>query len=173
MVPKIIGFVGRAGAGKDSAAVVFSTSHRVVRFAQPIKDACKALYGWCDNAIESRIKDVVDERWGISPRQAMIHMAKNTKHFTTEDFFVKRMLEDWRGDPIVIPDVGYQYEIDAIHSLGGITLKITRPESLKLLEEDHIDALETTHIIENTGTYQQLHLKVLLRAARHEPEQAV
>ena len=50
MVPKIIGFVGRAGAGKDRAAVVFSTSHRVVRFAQPIKEACMALFGWCDFA---------------------------------------------------------------------------------------------------------------------------
>ena len=168
MVPKIIGFVGRAGAGKDSAAVVFALSPRTVRFAQPIKEACKALYGWCDNAIETRIKDVVDERWGISPRQAMIHMAQNTKQFTSEDFFVKRMLEDWRGDPIVIPDVRYQYEIDAIHCLGGITIKITRPESLKLPEEDHIDDLVTTRTIENTGTFQQLHLKVLMQAAQQQ-----
>ena len=162
MVPKIIGFVGRAGSGKDSAAAVFSRTHRIVRFAQPIKDACKALYGWCDNVLEMRIKDVVDERWGVSPRQAMIHMARTTKQITSDDFFVKRLFDEWDGAPIVIPDVRYQYEIDAIHAKGGVTVKITRPQCLYIPEEYHIDALQTKHTIENTGTFQQLHLKVLL-----------
>lgn len=162
---KIIGLVGRAGSGKDTAALIFAHTHRIVRFAQPIKEACKALYGWCDIAVESRLKDRPDERWGISPRQAMIQMAQFAKQNTTEDFFVKRLFEEWQGEPLVIPDVRYQYEIDAIHERGGITIKITRPDCLKIPEEDHIDDLRTTKTIENNGTFQQLHLKVLLAAA--------
>lgn len=160
MVPKIIGLVGRARSGKDTAATFFRTTHTVRRFAQPMKDAIKALYGWSDVNIETNLKDVEDTQWGLTPRQAMIHMAETTKKLVTPDFFVKRLFSDWKGEPIVIADVRYENEIQEIHKRGGITIKIKRASVPKHDFEDQIDSLQTTYEVGNDGTLHELRVEI-------------
>lgn len=160
MVTKIIGLVGRARSGKDTAATFFRTTHTVRRFAQPMKDAIKALYGWSDFHIETNLKDIQDPQWGLTPRQAMIHMAESTKKLVSPDFFVKRLFGDWTGDPIVIADVRYENEVQAIHERGGITIKINRTRAPKHEFENQIDSLKTTYEVLNDGTLDELRIEV-------------
>jgi hypothetical protein len=160
MAPKIIGLVGRARVGKDTVANFFRTTHAVRRFAQPMKDAIKALYGWSDVAIETNLKDSPDPYWGLTPRTAMIHMAEGTKQFVSADFFVKRLFADWRGEPIVIADVRYENEVAAIHERGGITIKIKRSGVQEHAIEDKIDSLQTTYEVGNDGTLHELRCKI-------------
>jgi hypothetical protein len=160
MTPKIIGLAGRARSGKDTVATLFTKTHRVVRFAQPIKDAVKALYGWSDIAMETDIKDAPDPRWGVSPRSAMVQVAQSTRMFVANDFFVKRLFDSWEGDAIVIPDVRYKHEVDAIHARGGITIKITREGLHKHDIEFTVDELETTYQITNNGSLDGLRRQV-------------
>jgi hypothetical protein len=152
MPPKIIGLAGRARSGKDTVATFFEGTHRVVRFAQPVKDAVKVLYGWNDDYVESGIKDRVDPKWGLTPRSAMVHIAQTTRMFAANDFFVKRLFDSWDGEPIVIADVRYKHEVDAIHERGGITIKITREGLNKHDGEFTVDELETTYQITNNDT---------------------
>jgi hypothetical protein len=160
MTPKIIGLVGRARVGKDTVANFFRTTHSVRRFAQPMKDAIKVLYGWSDVAIETNLKDSPDPYWGLTPRAAMIHMAEGTKQLVSADFFVKRLFGDWHGEPIVIADVRYENEIRAIHERGGITIKIKRTGVHEHTIEDQIDSLQTTYEIRNDGTLHDLRFKI-------------
>lgn len=160
MTPKIIGLAGRARSGKDTVATLFGRTHRIVRFAQPIKEAAKALYGWSDIAVETEIKDFVDPHWGVSPRSAMQHLAQTTRLLVANDFFVRRLFDSWEGDAIVIPDVRYKHEVDAIHARGGITIKITREGVKKHDIEFTVDELETTHQILNNGTLDDLRRQV-------------
>jgi len=160
MTPKIIGLAGRARSGKDTVATLFGKTHRVVRFAQPIKEAVKALYGWSGIAMETDIKDAVDPNWGVSPRSAMVHVAQTTRMFVANDFFVKRLFDSWEGDPIVIPDVRYKHEVDAIHARGGITIKITREGIHKHDIEFTVDELETTYEITNNGSLDGLRRQI-------------
>ena len=160
MTPKIIGLAGRARSGKDTVATLFGKTHRVVRFAQPIKEAVKALYGWSGIAMETDIKDAVDPNWGVSPRSAMVHVAQTTRMFVANDFFVKRLFDSWEGDPIVIPDVRYKPEVDAIHARGGITIKITREGIHKHDIEFTVDELETTYEITNNGSLDGLRRQI-------------
>lgn len=160
VTPKIIGLAGRARSGKDTVATFFKKTHRVVRFAQPIKDAVKALYGWSDIAMETDIKDDVDLRWDVSPRSAMIHVAQTTRFFVANDFFVRRLFDSWEGDAIVIPDVRYKHEVDAIHARGGITIKITREGINRHDIEFTVDELETTYQITNNGSLDGLRRQV-------------
>jgi hypothetical protein len=160
MTPKIIGLAGRARSGKDTVATLFTNTHRVVRFAQPIKEAVKALYGWSDVAMETDIKDSVDPHWGVSPRSAMVHVAQTTRLFVANDFFVRRLFESWEGDPIVIPDVRYKHEVDAIHARGGITIKITREGIHKHDIEFTVDELETTYQVTNNGSLDGLRRQI-------------
>jgi len=160
MTPKIIGLAGRARSGKDTVATLFGRTHRIVRFAQPIKEAVKALYGWSDIAVETEIKDFVDPHWGVSPRSAMQHVAQTTRLFVANDFFVRRLFDSWDGDAIVIPDVRYKHEVDAIHARGGITIKITREGIKKHDIEFTVDELETTYQILNNGSLDDLRRQV-------------
>jgi hypothetical protein len=160
VTPKIIGLAGRARSGKDTVATFFKKTHRVVRFAQPIKDAVKALYGWSDVEMETDIKDDVDMRWDVSPRSAMIHVAQTTRLFIANDFFVRRLFDSWEGDAIVIPDVRYKHEVDAIHARGGITIKITREGITRHDIEFTVDELETTYQITNNGSLDGLRRQV-------------
>jgi len=160
MTPIIIGVAGRARSGKDTVAALFTKTHRVVRFAQPIKEAGKALYGWSDISLEEDIKDVVDSKWGLSPRSAMTHLAQSTRLFVANDFFVKRLFDSWEGEPIVIPDVRYKHEVDAIHARGGITVKITREGVHKHDIEFTVDELVTTYQITNNGSLDSLRRQI-------------
>ena len=159
MVHKIIGLVGRARSGKDTVANFFRQTHILRRFAQPMKDAVKALYGWSDIAIEN-LKDAPDPYWGLTPRAAMIHMAETTKKLVSQDFFVKRLFGDWSGEPIVIADVRYENEVQAIHERGGITIKIKRSSVPKHEFEDQIDELQTTYEVGNDGTLHDLRVEI-------------
>jgi hypothetical protein len=160
MVQKIIGLVGRARSGKDTVANFFRATHNVRRFAQPMKDATKALYGWSDSDIETDLKDIPDLYWGLTPRTAMIHMAESTKKLVSPDFFVKRLFGDWTGDPIVIADVRYQNEVREIHERGGITIKIKRTNGTNYEFEDQIEGLQTTYEVKNDGTLHDLRIEI-------------
>ncbi len=159
-MPVIIGLAGRARSGKDTVATFFTKTHRVVRFAQPIKDAVKALYGWSDIVMETDIKDAIDPHWGVSPRSAMTHVAQSTRLFVANDFFVKRLFDSWDGGAIVIPDVRYKHEVDAINARGGITIKITREGLHKHDIEFTVDELDTTYNITNNGSLDSLRRQI-------------
>ena len=110
--------------------------------------------------METDIKDVIDPNWGVSPRTAMVHVAQTTRMFIANDFFVRRLFDSWEGDPIVIPDVRYKHEVDAIHARGGITIKITREGVHKHDIEFTVDELETTYEITNNGSLDSLRRQI-------------
>jgi hypothetical protein len=152
----IIGLVGRSRVGKDPAASFFEGTHQVRRLAQPVKDACKVLYGWSDVNVESAIKEDVDPVWGVTPRFAMVHLTHSTRVCAGADFFTRRFFDSWDGSPIVIPDVRFEDDVREIHRLGGVTIKITRKGGPEHIFESSIDTMYTMYEVENNGTIEQL-----------------
>jgi hypothetical protein len=162
---KLIGLVGRSRVGKDTvAAEVFGRTHELRRLAQPVKDACKALYGWSDAHVESGLKEETDPRWGVTPRLAMVHMTNSMRSFMGADFFTRRFFdglpEGAMAPCVVIPDVRYQEDIREIHKRGGVTIKITRPGMPQHVFESGVDDLETTFEVVNDGTVEELRRKI-------------
>jgi dephospho-CoA kinase len=72
-MPKIIAICGAKRSGKDVLAehIVKHYNYERVAFANPLKQAVKALFGFDDEQVETDKKDVVDEKWGITPRAAL------------------------------------------------------------------------------------------------------
>ena len=141
---------------------MLSDTHKLKRLAQPVKDACKALYGWCDLAIESENKEVRDDRYGISPRLAMVHLTQSLRSFVGADFFTRRFFDDWdKVTPIVIPDVRFADDVREIHKRGGITIRITRENAPDHEFEHCVDSLITTHTVSNDGTIDELRQKII------------
>lgn len=159
--PLLVGLVGRSRVGKDTVASFFSDTHTVTRLAKPIKEACKAIYGWDDAVLETDLKEVLDPRVGVSPRLAMIHMTQAIRTFTDPEFFTRRLFDAWDGTtPIVIPDVRYDHDVREIHKRGGVTIKVTRPGCPRHVAEDTVDDLCTTYEVQNDGTVDELRVKV-------------
>ena len=156
----IIGLVGRSRVGKDTAASFFDGTHQVRRLAQPVKDACKVLYGWSDREVESAAKETPDPKWNLTPRTAMVHLTHAMRQCNGTNFFTKRFFETWDGGPVVIPDVRFSDDVKEIHRRGGVTIKITREGGPNHSFEFPIDFLVTTYEVENNGTIEELREKI-------------
>lgn len=158
---KLIGLVGRARSGKDTVAKALGPEYTLKRMARPVKDACKALYAWTDEALETELKDFKNEFWGLTPRATMVHLTHQIKEYMGQDFFTRRFFAEWDGKtPIVIPDVRYSQDIDEIHRRGGVTIKIIRPGTVLHEFENEIDGLRATWTIVNDGTIDELEAKI-------------
>ncbi len=140
----IIGFVGFIGSGKDTAADYLVNFHGFRRdsFANTLKDAVAAVFGWDRTLLEGRTKEArewreqVDlwwsERLGIhqlTPRWILQHWGTEVlrNHFH-DDIWIASLENKIRKtrDNIVISDVRFTNEITAIHNAGGLVVRIKR-----------------------------------------------
>lgn len=162
----IIGLLGRARCGKDTVADIIRElypKYTIQRFAEPIKVAVGALYGFTREQMEGDEKETLcHAEWGVTPREAMQFVTKIYMEKHGDAFFSRRVLEN-TGD-IIIPDVRYRRDVERIKSTSaGIVIKIIRPlDSLVLHQtEDSIDGLEGDYTIINDSDIAALRSRVI------------
>jgi len=179
-LPNLIGILGRSRSGKDTTANIimslYPDQYILKRFAQPIKNALKEIYDFTPEQLEDDEKEHIDERYNITPRQAMQEMTAHylKKHggaffservFTTFDTMTNANAKITATSPfgIIIPDVRYEHDIKAIRTRGGIIIKIIRP-SLTINQqhtvEDNIQTFEGDYTIVNDGDISLLQRKI-------------
>ena len=73
MVKIIIGIIGKRRSGKSTAAEYLVNGYSFIKisFATPLKMLCKNLFFLTNEQLEGDSKDVIDNRYGVSPRQLM------------------------------------------------------------------------------------------------------
>lgn len=140
----IIGFVGFIGAGKDTAADYLVNYHGFRResFANTLKDAVSAVFEWDRILLEGRTnqarewREQVDTWWAnrlkipnLTPRWILQNWGTEVfrKSFH-DDIWIASLENKMRktNDDIVISDVRFPNEIDAIHSSGGNVIRVKR-----------------------------------------------
>lgn len=140
----IIGFVGFIGCGKDTAADYLVNFHGFRRdsFANTLKDAVAAVFGWDRTLLEGRTKEArewreqPDEWWSqrlgmpnLTPRWILQYWGTDVlrNHFH-DDIWIASLENKMRKtkDHIVISDVRFPNEIKAIHNAGGLVVRIKR-----------------------------------------------
>jgi len=68
----LLGLAGRAGVGKSTAAALLAARGLVViNFADPIRDMLYAVMDWGQAHFDGPQKEIVDPRYGCSPREAV------------------------------------------------------------------------------------------------------
>lgn len=167
----IIGLLGRSRVGKDTVAAALVSalgSAKIVRLSQPLKDAVRALYAFTEEQLETDAKEVVDVRYGVTPRAAIQELCGHIMKEHGVDFFTRRLYANVGGGDggggdggcIVIPDVRYAHDIAEIRRRGGIVVKITRDLAAAGYAlhpwEAAIDTMESDVVIENIGSVAEL-----------------
>lgn len=170
MHPTIIGLLGRSRSGKDTVASIIqqlypSQNYKIVRLSTPIKEAAKSLFAFNDEQIEGSLKEVVDTRWGITPRQVFQTITSDTMKYMGTQFFTKLLYEKYDngflGKNIIIPDIRYEHDIYEIQRRGGIVIKVTRKNLAVLYEcEDHLDNINNLPTITNNSTREELYYQL-------------
>lgn len=163
---RVVGFVGRRRAGKDLAIrglrggggsiedYVRAASVVRVEWSGALKAAAREWYGLSDEQVEGPSKELVDPRWGRSPREIMqllgtevgraIHPETWTRWLTDveiprEVLRSRRDLADLadefgaRVDPATAPilvcvsGTRFPNEVEAVRRMGGKALWVHRP----------------------------------------------
>lgn len=196
--PNVIGVCGQKGAGKDTLAKWFIDRGYVRSgFADPIKWMLNQAFGW-------EMSDWEDREWKEhdGPMAAITAFTSGGRGYRDVS---PRYLAQWLGTEVVrnnfgndawinvwkqrwhdtgqlrtvVADVRFQNEVDAIHKLGGIVIRVTRKgdRSGETFYDNDQDVVASPHESEQTerlygidheiandGTIQDLHDKIALYA---------
>ncbi|MBB5934582.1 deoxynucleotide monophosphate kinase family protein [Streptomyces zagrosensis] len=186
-----VALMGRAGAGKDTAAARLVSRYQFVRvaFADPLKDSALGLdpivgaestsYG----SLPIRLSDVV-RRYGWDRAKNSYPEVRRTLQNLGEtvrtddpDFWLRMALDkvrtaDRRSLSVVVSDVRYANEADALRCAGALMVRIERPEATaggeaaRHVSELDLDAYPADVTIPNTGTVADLDALVDALAVR-------
>jgi hypothetical protein len=139
----IIGVCGFIGSGKDTVADYLVNLHHFRResFANTLKDAVSAVFGWDRTMLEGRTKQAREWReqqdnwWTnrlgivITPRWVLqnwgTEVCRNGFH---DDIWIASLENKLRNstDDVVVSDCRFPNEIAAIKQSGGIVVRVVR-----------------------------------------------
>lgn len=194
---KLIGVSGLAGAGKDEVARILVDERNFCRvaLADPLKRACAEWFGWSERQLwgESSMRNAPDVNWdGLTPRRALQELGTEYGRSMHPDVWVRKALHiyselkrtpcahyfpnigldyDYGGtnryQGVVVPDVRFQNEVEAVRAAGGVVWRVIRTGAgLKGAAGNHsseasIDGSHCDRLIFNDGTLEDLRARVL------------
>ena len=139
----IIGICGFIGSGKDTVADYLVNFHEFRResFANTLKDAVAAVFGWDRIMLEGRTKEArewreqPDQWWSdrlgqqITPRWILQYWGTEVcRKAFHDDIWIASLENKLRNstDDIVISDCRFPNEIKSIKDAGGIVVRVVR-----------------------------------------------
>jgi hypothetical protein len=139
----IIGIAGFISSGKDTIANHLTTTHQFKKlsFASSLKDAVSTIFGWDREMLEGATKysrewrEQRDEWWSnrlkmdITPRWVLQYIGTDVlrKNFNDDIWIASLEYKLSRTtDDIVISDVRFKNEVEAIKRAGGTVIRVVR-----------------------------------------------
>lgn len=172
----LIGVLGLKRSGKDTTSdyLVEKYNFKKLTFAEPLKNACKILFNFNEEQLYGSKKEEVDPRWGVSPRIIYQYLGTDIfrNHIQTimptigNNFWVNLTIDNYKNlknSNVVISDVRFENELNAIKQEGGIIIKIIRPSNENNdyhSSESSIQDLKGDYEIINDGSLEDLYKKI-------------
>ena len=137
----LIGLMGGKGSGKTTVSNYLINKGYIFKayaFAEPLKTLCKNLFNLNYEQLEGDLKEVIDPRWGVTPRTLYQkigtdmfrrHLKNEIPELKCDNIWIKRF-EIWyeqnKNYNLLITDARFEDEIKAIKERGGIMILIER-----------------------------------------------
>lgn len=184
---KLIGLIGEAGSGKDTLAMYLKNNYPVETYAlaDPIKEITRNLFLFDDEQLYGSKKNIVDERWNITPRKSWQMIGTNIMQFgiysllpemlekvPVRQFWIhhfkmwyQKFLEnpDNKDKIIIVTDIRFIHEANMIKELSGSLIKIERPNLDKSSNiynhssETESSTIKYDYYIENNSSLDELY----------------
>jgi hypothetical protein len=135
MKPLLIGLSGKSGSGKSTAANYLTDRHgyHQFAFADALKDIVELAFGFSDEQLYGALKDKVDSHWGVAPRWCLQWLGTEIFRSRFPDIWIRRLRRDIMNflsingqRPIVVTDVRFRDEAEALKRLGAVLVRIER-----------------------------------------------
>ena len=163
----IVAFGHRRGMGKDTAAKLLhghlhlmqpnSTIERV-GFATKLYDICHQLYSWAGFKTKAHYDQFPSEKevklplLGKTPREILLQVGEDFRNNVYKETWIQYLLHAKTTEHLIITDMRHVNEASAVKELGGICIKIVRPD-VAVVHEPVDDALDVwtgwDHYVEN------------------------
>ena len=150
----IIGFCGPTKSGKSTAAKFLEIQGFMsVGFADQLKRDCRTIFDFSDVQLWGDLKDVIDDRYGLTPRYVMQKYGTDfMREMIDDNWWVNKCLDTvltglntgarYKSDrgfmlePVIYPpykgavitDVRFGNEIKAIKKAGGYVVRLLRAD---------------------------------------------
>lgn len=166
--PRVIGFAGWAGSGKNLAAE--ATGGYVIGFADPLYAALAAMLGMSVADLQDRSAKEKPLPCGKSPRDLLRTLGTDWgRDMVRPDlwvFLARERIEAAAAaglDPIAICDCRFPNELELVRELGGLVLWVSRPgvEAGNHVSDQAIGPQDCDGVVVNSGTVEQLREAVL------------
>ena len=182
----LIGLIGKKRSGKDSFAAVLIAEHgyKRVAFADPLRAAALRLDPYVDAALLDngeimpyRLSEVIGTLGWERAKDEIPEVRRILQAFGTdairsidEEFWVRAGVQEISNnyrDPVVVTDVRFPNEAQAILQRGGVLVRIERPgfDGDGHATETALDDYLPDIVVSNDGTLDDLKLSATAVAA--------
>lgn len=179
--PTIIAVCGLKQSGKDTVAKYICKNYSYVhkKIAEPLKTMCQYLFDMTNDQLEDhKLKETVDDRWGVTPRQIMQFMGTEVMQFKLSEllphldrtFWIQKFINSMRDvkeHNIVISDLRFVHEHEQLkHAYGKsvFVIMVERPLSNDIKDmhssEQELKQLKPDFTITNDSSLEELYKKV-------------
>jgi hypothetical protein len=193
----IIAIGGKKRSGKDTIANYIIENYDgfdKYSLAKPMKDVMGEIFDWGNDHLYGDLKEVVDPRWGISPRQALQNFGTEWgqyglsesfpefKRVTGRNLWINKFLIWYKAHDalknVVIPDLRFYHEYEKLREHGNMTgepvffIRVLRDLENKVdghESEQQANLRFCDVTIVNDGTIEELesNVKVFMEASSH------
>lgn len=132
----MIGITGKARAGKDTAASFYRQEfgYEHLSFAAPMKKMAAALADESQFLFEHDVHKESEVDWLQVSRRRLMQLLGNEaiKPVFGNDIWIRHLMhrvDSWKLSKVVISDVRFDMEAQAIIDRGGYILRVVRPEA--------------------------------------------
>jgi hypothetical protein len=181
--PLLIGLSGKAGSGKSTVGDYLAGAHgyEQLAFAGALKEVVGLAFGFSEEQLYGRRKEAVDPRWGVSARWCMQWLGTEVLRAKWPDIWIHHLRQDILDflsingqHPIVVTDVRFRDEAEALKGMGAVLVRIRRSAGEPPagatgipghVSESDLDGWEGwDYVIQNNGTLQDLadYIEVIL-----------
>lgn len=153
----IIGLSGSAGVGKTTVANLLVRNHcfEAIALADPMKTFCRMVFGWGDEELHGKLKETpIAALGGLTPRRALQELGTGWGRACYPDVWVEYAMRQararlafYKSDGVVVTDVRFANERDAIRKAGGQVwriVRIDRNNALTGAAAQHVSETELT-----------------------------